>query len=255
MIGLLKVLFFMPFLFYSCYSDLKTRRVPNKLWSLMLAPGSVFIIYDLITDGLSHLVHLGFSFVFIFIFMYILFSLNAFGGADAKLMMIISVIVPAFPVIDIFGYNLPMQSIPPINLFAFSVFGNSVILTVIVPIGLFIYNLIKEPPDEIFNKPWYMFLGYKTSVYELLPGHIRLLEKYEESENGVKTKFSRGGKKVDSDTIGTLRNYAEKDLINDQIWVTPGLPFMIPITAGFLTAVVYGDLIFYFTSNYIVPFI
>ncbi|ADI73598.1 Peptidase A24B, FlaK domain protein [Methanohalobium evestigatum Z-7303] len=255
MIGLLKIFFFLPFLLYSCYSDLKTRRVPNKLWSFMLVPGMIFVIYDLINYGFAHLVHLLISFVFIFGFVYVLFSFNAFGGADAKLMIIISIIIPAFPEIDMFGYTLPLNPVPPINLFAFSVFANAVILTIIVPVGLFIYNLIKEPLSEVFNKPWYMFLGYKTSVYESIPDHIRLLEEYEETNEGIRAGFSRSGKKIDSETIEELRNYADKNLISKRIWVTPGLPFMIPITVGFLTTVVYGDLIFYLTSNYIVPFI
>jgi preflagellin peptidase FlaK len=34
------------------------------------------------------------------------------------------------------------------------------------------------------------------------------------------------------------------------VWITPGLPFMIPITAGFITAVVFGDLIFYITMKF-----
>ncbi|MCO5384192.1 MAG: hypothetical protein NHB15_20735 [Methanosarcina barkeri] len=37
----------------------------------------------------------------------------------------------------------------------------------------------------------------------------------------------------------------KKGLIEKDIWVTPGLPFMLSITAGFITAVISGDLIFY----------
>jgi preflagellin peptidase FlaK len=36
---------------------------------------------------------------------------------------------------------------------------------------------------------------------------------------------------------------SEKGIINDEVWVTPGLPFMIPITLGFFVTVVYGDMI------------
>jgi preflagellin peptidase FlaK len=38
-------------------------------------------------------------------------------------------------------------------------------------------------------------------------------------------------------------NASEKGLIKDDVWVTPGLPFMIPITLGFFVAAFYGDLI------------
>ena len=58
-------------------------------------------------------------------------------------------------------------------------------------------------------------------------------------------------RQLDEETISRMQEYAEKGLINERVWVTPGLPFMIPITAGFLAAVVYGDLIFQFTLNFL----
>jgi preflagellin peptidase FlaK len=252
MMDLLKVLVCLPFLLYSCYSDIKTRRVSNKVWPVMLAAGSVFIIHDLFTYGTSHLVRMFFSFIFIFIFVYLLFQLNAFGGADAKVLMVISIIIPTFPVINIFDYDLPLHIIPPINLFTFSVFGNAVILTVIVPFGLFLYNLTQVHLREMLRKPWYLFLGYKFPVSRLRDGHIRLVETYEKIGNDVVPRFTRGGTLIDEAVIQELEEYVDKGLIDEKVWVTPGLPFMIPITAGFITAVVFGDMIFYMTMKYFI---
>ncbi len=49
-----------------------------------------------------------------------------------------------------------------------------------------------------------------------------------------------------------LEEYMKKGLIGKEIWVTPGLPFMIPITVGFITTIVFGDLIFYLVMRIIV---
>ena len=252
MMELLKVLVCIPFLLYSCYSDIKTRRVSNTVWPVMLAAGLPFIVYDLLNRGFPYLVHTILSFVFIFAFVYVLFQLNAFGGADAKIMMVISIIFPAFPMINFFGTMLPFQGVPLINLFAFSVFGNSVLLTIIVPIGLFLYNLTHVPVREMPKKLGYMFVGYKSKVSDLKDRHIRLMNVYERTDDGVVSHFTRGGTELDDDVIHELEEYVDKGFIDEKVWVTPGLPFMIPITAGFFTAVVFGDLIFYFTLNYLV---
>lgn len=252
MMELLKVLVCMPFLLYSCYSDIKTRRVANEVWPVMLAAGLPFIIYDILTRGFPYLVHMVLSFAFIFAFVYMLFQLNAFGGADAKVMMVIAIIIPAFPMIDFFETMLPLQGVPLINMFAFSVFGNSVLLTVIVPIGLFLYNMTNVPIREIPKKIGYMFVGYKSKVSDLKDRHIRLMDVYERTDDGVVPHFTRGGTELDDDVVHELEEYVDKGFIDEKVWVTPGLPFMIPITAGFITAVVFGDLIFYFTLNFLV---
>ncbi|MCO5384190.1 MAG: prepilin peptidase [Methanosarcina barkeri] len=84
MIELIKILFSMPFLLYSCYSDLDSRRVSNKVWKYMLTSGSVFVLYELFTDGVSHLIPLLFSGIIVFTVVYILFQLGAFGEGMQK---------------------------------------------------------------------------------------------------------------------------------------------------------------------------
>jgi preflagellin peptidase FlaK len=180
---------------------------------------------------------------------YILFQVGAFGGADAKILMVISLIIPTFPAIELGSTSLPLTGVPPINLFAFSVFGNSVILTVIVPIGLCLYNLVKNPSESL-KRPLYMFIGYITPISKLEKGHFRMIDSYEDTKDGLKFKFSRSGTEISSDVIKELKMYQKEGKVKDGVWITPGLPFMIPITAGFITAVVYGDLIFQLTMQF-----
>ncbi|WP_319506506.1 A24 family peptidase C-terminal domain-containing protein [uncultured Methanolobus sp.] len=249
MIEILKVLACMPFLLYACYADIKTRRVVNEVWVMMFGVGFIFIMYDLMTYGFPYLIRNILSFIFIFAFVYMLFQFGAFGGADAKVLMVISLIIPTYPMITIGSTSFPLDGVPLINLFAFSVFGNSIILTVIVPIGLFMYNLIKNPSESL-KRPFYMFIGYITPISKLEKGHFRMIESYNRTKTGIEFKFARSGTELTSNVISELKRYQKEGKVKDGVWITPGLPFMIPITAGFITAVVFGDLIFYLTMQF-----
>ena len=240
MLDLLKILFCIPFLLYSCYSDIKTRRVTNNLWLVMLAGSAFFVLYDILTKGTPYIVFLFLSAGSIFVLVYILFQIGTFGGADAKSLIVISIILPAYPVIQAFGYNFPLNK-PLIELFSFGILGNAVLLTVVVPLGLAAYNIIKLGLK--IDHPLYIFIGYKSSISNLANKHIKLIQSFEEENGQVKFRFKRGGVEINDEVISELKALSNKGLIKDEVWVTPGLPFMIPITLGFFVAVFYGDMI------------
>jgi len=128
------------------------------------------------------------------------------------------------------------------DFFAFGIFENAVLLTIVVPLGLAFYNVSKMGLH--IDKPFYAFIGYKTKISELSQKrHIKLIEGFEFTNNEFKFYFKRGGVELDEEVINELKNALEKDLIKDDVWVTPGLPFMIPITLGFFVSAFYGDLI------------
>jgi preflagellin peptidase FlaK len=219
----------------------------------MLATGSVFVIYELFTGVISYLKPLIFSGALVFTVVYILFQLGAFGGGDAKGLIVLSILFPSYPVFNISGRIYPLFGLPPIGLFTFTIFGNALLLTTLVPLGMFCYNLLHFSPEMIKN-PLYMFIGYRTEISSLKnKKHLGLLEKFELDENGsLKRGFARAGLNFDADQRPELEEYLKKGLIEKDIWVTPGLPFMLSITAGFITAVVFGDLIFYTVTRLIV---
>ena len=243
----------MPFLLYSCYSDLNSRRVSNKVWKYMLASGSGFVFYEILTDGLSYLIPLLLSGVLVFTVVYLLFQFGAFGGGDAKGLIVLSILFPSYPVFSFSEKIYPLLGVPAIGLFTFTVLGNALLVTTLVPLGMFGYNLLHFSPEMIKN-PLYMFIGYRTEISSLkYKKHLSLLEKFELDESGsLKKKFARAGLNFDADQKPELEEYLKKGLIEKDIWVTPGLPFMLSITAGFITAVVLGDLIFYTVMHLIV---
>ena len=246
MIEILKILFTIPFLLYSCYSDLKFRRVPNKVWKYMLAVGSVFIFYEIFTEGFPFLKAMLVSGVIVFVSVYILFQLGAFGGGDAKGLIVLSLLFPLYPIFRIGNLVYPLLGFPTIGLFTFTVFENALLLTILAPVGMFCYNLLHFSP-ALLKKPLYMFLGYRTPVASLKnKEHLGLLENFEIDEKGnVKKSFARVGLNFDANLKPELEEYAKKGLIEPEVWVTPGLPFMLSITAGFITSILFGDMLFY----------
>ncbi|HIH44404.1 MAG TPA: peptidase A24 [Candidatus Methanoperedenaceae archaeon] len=250
MLELFKILFVIPFLLYSCYSDLRTRRVSNRVWLVMLAIGIQFTLYDLSVYRLPYLYVLAFSAGFIFVFVYLLFEFGAFGGADAKVLIVLSIIIPAYPVLDIWGYSLPVAGKPLIDIFAFSIFGNAVLLTIVVPMFLLIYNLTHLTISKVGN-PAYLHVGYMCDISELKGKHVKLMHQYERAEGGVLLTFRRSGVVVTDEVHAELLKLRDEGLIGRKVWVTPGLPFMIPITLGFFVAIVYGDLIYLITRAFL----
>lgn len=249
MLDILKILFCTPFLLYSCYSDIKTRRVTNKLWLVMLVLGSIFVGYDIWNYGFSYLFWIFISTGLTFVLVYLLFQLGVFGGADAKSLIVLSIIFPVYPDFIIFNSGFPIHDPLPIfrDYFAIGIFENAVLLTIVVPLGLVLYNLSKMRLH--IDKPFYAFIGYKIKISELSDKrHIKMIEGFENINNGIKFYFKRGGVELDEEVINELKNASEKDLIEDDVWVTPGLPFMIPITLGFFVEAFYGNLIFELTK-------
>ena len=262
MIDLLKLLVCMSFLLYSCRTDLQTRTVPNELWGVVFVVALPLVIADTLARGMGYIICTIATVTGIYILMIILceqipllLRLNPLGGADAKALIAIAFIFPVFPDIEVFGYAFPIIGAPPLNIFALSTFANAVLLPIVVPLSIFLYNLCMLSVREISGKPWhYIFHGCKCRISDLKNKHVRLVEDHV-CENGVVVaRFRMGGVAVDNSALRQLEQFASEGLIEDRVWVTPELPFMIPITAGFIIAVVFGDLIFYGVTAFVLGY-
>ncbi len=245
----IRILICIPFLLYSCYSDFKTRRVTNKIWPPMIGIGVVLAILNFHTHGTYFLMRFALSVTVLSALAYLLFKINAFGGADAKAIIALSILVPTFPSFELFGRTLPLTGIPPLNLFAFSAFGNAVLLTLVVPVALFIYNLTRLSPREWTGKPSYLFIGYKSEISKLKNRHIRLIQDFIEQNGKVVPKFRFSGVQVDDALIEKLQRLSRDGKIPEKVWVMPSMPFVVSLAIGFATAIIYGDLIYLITAH------
>ncbi|MDH7508098.1 MAG: A24 family peptidase C-terminal domain-containing protein [Methanomassiliicoccales archaeon] len=155
------------------------------------------------------------------------------GGADAKALLALSISFPHYPVIGQF----PIIDIPStLNelLFPFSllILFNAALLSVAVPIALFFFNFFRGD-----KRIPVMFFGYRVNINEVQLKFVWPLE-YFDGEKIRLTIFPRSDDSVETQ----LRNL--KQLGFEKIWVTPKIPFLIPITISLLFSVVVGNLIF-----------
>jgi preflagellin peptidase FlaK len=233
-------------LLYACYSDLKTRSVANEVWLIMIAVGIPLAIYNFHVQGIPFLIRFVISLAVTFALSYLFFYMNLFGGADAKSLISIAVILPVNPLLSTASVFDPLP-------FAVTTLFNGAIISLIVPPSLFLYNLLHLRSAGLQKDLGLTFIGYKMRIDALAKSKhkfLRLLHSYESEEGAgeegtVKIKFSFGGAEIDDTIIERLKNYRTQGKINEDVWVTPGLPYMLFITAGFFIALFYGNLILY----------
>ncbi len=242
--AILSVIFCTLILIYACYSDLKRRSVTNYLWALMIAVGIPLAVYNIILHGTTLLVNFIFSVLFTSSLSYLLFRLHLFGGADAKSLICISLLIPTHPGFNLLSYHFPIELFP----FAISTLLNAAILSLIVPFSLFFYNLLNLRQNGLRRNLRFAFLGYKLPINALTDvkhRHIRLVHSYEEEEENLERRFSFDGIEINKEVAERLKNYSGQGKIGKEVWVTPELPFMLFITSGFFVSLFYGNLIFY----------
>jgi len=273
----------MILLFYACVEDVKKREIEDWVWIIMVGMGILFGFHDYLR-GITYtplaenftiikiialflavysavllmdresipeniketpyiLVFLGVSILMFFapnpfnvisqnmsitfVFVYFISFFGLMGGGDAKALIAISSLF--------FGTE---KTLP---VFSISVFNNSLILVIFLPLLIFFYNIIKRSKfdnieDQIFAKIRTYFTGYPININDLNDKKFPLV-------------FYENGKLILRSSLGVIDYDVEKykeeiSPHTEKIWVTPGLPFLIPITMGFIIACFYGDLLF-----------
>jgi len=176
------------------------------------------------------------SILFIFALIILFYQFNIIkGGADAKALLALSIVFPVYPVFDF----LPLIPIPVdvaqyLFPFSFLILFDAALITIVVPIGLFIYNISKGD-----TRLPVMFFGYRMSVSEARKKFVWPLEYIVEG----KRKLTLFPKTMDS--YDEVYNELEKSGVED-LWVTPKIPFLIPLTISVLFSTIVGNLIFLF---------
>lgn len=212
---------------------------------LIFAITSVMMLYGTGAWGIRGLVILLLS-VFCGVF-YIFGRMNMFGGADAWALVFISLCVPIFPFTPLLGSS-------PLGFFAFSVLINALILNLAAPVGIFIINIIRGNRAPL----QYMFFGFPVSGATIQKEWGFVMEDFEEKDGTVSRKFIGFFDSLQRMYAGKGRIYT-KDLREHPeeyehklaqyrtagtVWISYAVPFIIPIAAGFVTAIIFGDFLF-----------
>lgn len=157
-----------------------------------------------------------------------------FGKADAKALVLISLAVPVSPFVPSLFPSVAVATLI-----------NAGILVLVFALGCLVYNLCRH------NRAPFLLMcsGYPVKGSELLNHHGFIAETIEENNRTIERTFRRSRSaltalKSESETmIRTLREHPEKyrKELNlyarcDRIWITAGIPLLVPITIGFIAA-------------------
>lgn len=237
-------------LLYASLLDIRERRVPFRTWYPMLAvciPVAILVYAELflMDPGLTlRLLFVGAVFSAAF---YLFAYLRFFGGADAWALIFITLLLPLFPVRPLFGY-------PPFPFLPFSVLVNALILNLAAPLAILAMNIARGN-----RAPFpYMLLGFPVPAGRLGEYWGFVMEEIAEKDGIVVRNFvpvleslRRMYKGEDRMYTRDLRMHPERyerelELIRraGDVWISYGVPFIVPITAGLCTAILAGDLLY-----------
>jgi len=248
------------FLFYASWSDYKTREVSNTVWIVFAPLAFVLTFLEIYIYEISELTlqlsSYGMCFGLTAAFAIILFYSGGFGGADAKALMCLALALPSYPenlTKLFFGEASPISQL----FFPMTIFSNSVLLAAATAIYMLMRNIFwrQKTGKKLFEREYesksfgrkllVLVTGYKVPIDKLKQKwHLYPLEDVENVENGLKRKLVVLPKDEGRDAIvERLAEAVENGKIQNTVWATPGLPMLIFITVGLITALFFGDIV------------
>lgn len=245
-----RVVLSLVFLIYASWSDWKKREVSNRVWILFAPLAFVLTIVQFTLYSPSLLVIFGVSFAITSAMSIALFYLGGFGGADAKALMCLALALP-----------YPVHLVPNVRLFLpifpFTVFSNSVLLAAFSAVYALFRNSLWSlrnrgklfaglENESVWRKIIVLITGYKIDPTELERNpHVYPLEDIASADSDENRRVLLSYPKDESrdEIVARISSAAKRGQIRNDVWVTPGLPLLIFITAGLIIALFVGDLI------------
>ena len=157
------------------------------------------------------------------------------GGADTKALIALGLLVPTYPDVS----PLPFVTADPrlegfwhvAFPFSLVMWVDAAVLFLAVPLALLVWNAIRRDlalPQAL--------LGYRARL-DPLPPKTWLMEKINDRGDHVLVLFPKRGK----DSTGDIARLRAAGI--DRAWVTPQIPFMVPLLGGFLLAFFVGNIL------------
>jgi preflagellin peptidase FlaK len=212
MLDVLRVVLGGGILIYASYLDWKYRKIDDKSWLSLVVVGVIFLGYEVvedITSGLNFLMSVGTT-AFLTALLYFPGMLS---GGDVKVLIGISALIPTPFHLTLFPF------------FSLSVFANAVLLSCILPFLFFVYNIRHLGGVRTAKDFLALFLGYKRKGSEV-KDYEAIIGKGGEYKLLISTKKVELGEKAEG-----------------EVWVSPAIPFVVPITIGFFLSVLFGDIL------------
>ncbi len=253
-------------LLYAIWLDLKYRRVPNWVWLATAAVGLVFIAVDIAAGSPAWVWFAWIPVVIVVTYALWWFRL-LFGGADAKCVMAFAILVP-YPPALMAGDGGLWPHLPAFMPTAATMLFNAVLFTLVIPISYAVMNAARGNLH-----PAAMFLGRRVplaSVYDdpvWVMDWVDVAPENEPEEEEPSLDEMEDDPVLDRDQLPALaeneldgatirlhymptragdyvRNLARLEAMGvTEVWVTPKVPFMVPLMLGYVGAFVIGDVL------------
>lgn len=198
--------------------DVWKREIHDILWIVFGAIAIILIFVGPLSEQV--LTEVAFSLIIAPIAL-VLWRIGIFGGADAFSLIVLAALAPQLTLTE--NFVTPLTTLT-----------NAALLSIMILLVNFIRNLIAILnhmdvfagfDEKKFRKICALFLGYRSTN-----------PKY-----GFSIEKSDGAHKKLDFAIHHAEN--TEFCKTKDTWVTPGIPFMIYITAGFVAQLIFGDII------------
>jgi preflagellin peptidase FlaK len=130
------------------YRDVRTRRIPNRVWYPLAALAVVLLVWELLpvvlagaetVAGRRRLVRTGISVGIVVPLAYGFWLVGGFGGADAKAFFVVALLFPTYPSYNLweFGVQSAATQLPvvqtTVGVFSLTILSNTVLLGLAYP--------------------------------------------------------------------------------------------------------------------------
>ena len=205
--------------------DIWKREINDALWIGFAVIAIVLIFIE--PDLIEILKNIGISLIIAPVAL-VIWRIGIFGGADALGLIVLAALAPQANFSD--GVITPFTTLTNAAIFSVIPIFTNLIRNIM---ALLNHNDIFDGFDETRSKKTLaMFLGYRAKN----PKYGFSIEKTE--GNHKKLDFS-------------LKHAEKAEFCNKpDTWITPSIPYILYITAGFVAQVIFGDVILTILSNF-----
>lgn len=161
------------------------------------------------------------------------------GGADAKALMFVALLMPAYPVVSALSRDtlffeklsaFPFQAY--VFPFAIAILINGALLLLLYPLFFLILNVVRK--DLSFPK---CLFGYRLETSLFRDRFVWLLEREKDGDNKMALRplgEREEMKQLESFIAGNVK----------KVWVQPKIPFLVLMTMGYVIAMIQGNMIY-----------
>jgi preflagellin peptidase FlaK len=216
------------------YYDLKTREVNDRLWMAFGGAGLVLYAWEYVSGATADVQMILVSVSLTAAIAVALYRYGFFGGADAKALMTISVIMPIY-------YSPSSFYVHPIT--GIMVLTNAALFALVMPLYNALSNLVKvargERIFEGFDEPtWRKVLACFVGV----PSDMQKMRHHLVIESSTSEGKKRFSFRLNYDKDGD--SYSDGSCYKvGRMWLSQNLPFLVFVLTGFLAAMLFGDML------------